>query len=156
MTPGFLSLEESNSESEGTHEVIHMNTSPAKSKTHVCEQNYKTMAEESCIEDSNVLLLDEVLIPLEETEVDPFCKNYPVHHSWYKEQVGLARQERDNALILARHYRNKAKETVTEKRAMQHKLEKKVELTRDFWRNKVVEGNSCSGTMLRAALLRNN
>jgi len=39
---------------------------------------------------------------------------------------------------------------------MQQKLEKQVELTRDFWRNKVVEGNLYSGKILRAALLHNN
>ena len=41
-------------------------------------------------------------------------------------------------MILARSYRNKAEETVSEKRAMQQKLMKQVELTRNFWRNKVV------------------
>ena len=68
-TPGFLSLEESNSESEGTALVI-----PTQEETDVCEKNYKRMAEESRLKDSNLLLLDEVLIPLEETEVDPFSK----------------------------------------------------------------------------------
>ena len=94
------------------------------------------MAEESRRKDSNLLLLDEVLIPLEKIELDPFSKDYPVYHTWYKQQVGLARQERDNAMILARHYQNKAEETVSEKRAIQQKLEKQVELTRDFWRKK--------------------
>ena len=61
MTPGFLSFEESNS--EGTPEAIHTCTSPAKDKTHMCEPNYNTMAEESRLKDSNFLLLDEVLIP---------------------------------------------------------------------------------------------
>ena len=54
-------------------------------------------------------------------------------------------------MTLAKHYRNKAEETVSEKRAMQHKLEKQVELTRDFWRNKVLGGNSRSGKIIRAA-----
>jgi len=42
------------------------------------------MTEESHLKDSNLLLLDEILIPLEETEVDPFSKEYPVYHTWYK------------------------------------------------------------------------
>jgi len=44
----------------------------------VCEQDYENMAEESRRKDSNLLLLDEVLIPLEETELDLFSKDYPV------------------------------------------------------------------------------
>jgi len=90
-------------------------TPPDKGKRNVCEQDYENMAEESRRKDSNLLLLDEVLIPLEKIELDPFSKDYPVYHTWYKQQVGLARQERDNAMILARHYRNKAEETVSEK-----------------------------------------
>ena len=91
----------------------------------MCEQQCRSMTEESHLKDSNLLLLDEILIPFEETEVDPFSKEYPIYHTQYKRQVGLARQERDHALTLARHYRG-------EKRVVQQKLEKQVELTHDF------------------------
>ena len=94
MTPGFLSLEESNKEL--LRLSIRMCTLPAKDKSCVCEQNYNRMAEESCLKDLNLLLLDEILIPLEETQVDPFSGIY----TWYKQQVGLARQEWDNYTVL--------------------------------------------------------
>jgi len=46
-------------------------------------------------------------------------------------------------------------ETVSaEKREIKYEMEKTVEVVRDFWRNKVVEGGSRAGLMLRASLLR--
>ena len=33
-------------------------------------------------------------------------------------------------------------------------LDGKIEIVRDFWRNKIVEGGSRSGKMLRASLIR--
>ena len=41
-----------------------------------------------------------------------------------------------------------------EKRALKHDLESKIETVRNFWRNKIVEGSSQSGRILRAALIR--
>ena len=79
-----------------------------------------------------MLLLDEVVLPLEEPTVNPFIQDNPVYHSWYQEQVNLARQERDHAILLARHYHDKAEESVSEKRNIQHRLETKVEITRGF------------------------
>ena len=61
-------------------------------------------------------------------------------------------EERDRALSLARIYRDMTETSQSEKRIMKSKLEKKIETVRDFWRNKLVEGTSRSGRMLRAAL----
>ena len=99
------------------------------------------------------MTLTIVELPLEEPTVNPFTQDNPVYHSWYQEQVNLARQERDHAILLARHYRDKAEESVSEKRTIQHRLESKVEITRNFWRNKIIEGNCHAGKILRAALL---
>ena len=66
-----------------------------------------------------------------------------------------ARKERDYALITARQWRDKAESAQAEKRKLKNEMEKTVEVVRDFWRNKVVEGESRSGKILRAALIRN-
>lgn len=71
-----------------------------------------------------------------------------------KEQLRRARYERNKALSLAQHYRNVAEEKQSEKRALKSELEQQIEVVRDFWRNKVVEGSSRSGRILRAALIR--
>lgn len=109
------------------------------------------------------LLHDAIVIPIVESM--PYCSTSGCfeHAVKCKEQVNLARKERNNALHLAKYYRNLADEMCKEQRALrieqlqtQHQLESKVECIRDFWRNKVVEADSRSGKMLRAALLRNN
>lgn len=97
------------------------------------------------------LLLDEVLVPL--CEPFPEC-SAGVHNAEYREQISAARQERNQALKTARHYRDIAETIQKEKRELQYKLEEEVELVRNFWRNKIIEGASRSGRILRAALLR--
>ena len=84
--------------------------------------------------------------------VEPLCSCTNLIATRCKQQLESARRNRDNALILARQYRNIAEECQAEKRKIKHELEEKVELVRNFWRNKVVEGGSRSGKMLRAAL----
>ena len=53
------------------------------------------------------------------------------------------------------HYRDIAEDGQTEEQKLKHELEK-VELVRNVWRNKVMEGGSRSGMMLRAALISVN
>ena len=71
-----------------------------------------------------------------------------------KQQLESTRQERDTALLLARHYRDLAEASHTERRQEKHKLEEKIEVVRNFWRNQVVEGGSRSGHILCAALIK--
>jgi len=80
-----------------------------------CEKEYKHYAKQCQQKASNILLLDEILVPLEESMIDSFSQTY---HTWYKQQVSAARQERDHALILARHYRNEAEKIVSQKRIL--------------------------------------
>ena len=71
-----------------------------------------------------------------------------------KKNLRKARYESNQALSLAQHYRNVAEERQSEKRNLKSELEQQVEVVRDFWRNKVIEGSSRSGRILRAALSR--
>ena len=84
------------------------------------------------------LLLDSVVTPTVEPSCS--CTNIIVA-AQCKQLLQSARQERDNALLLARQYGDIAEECQTEKRRLKHKLEERVELVRNFWRNKV-EGGS--------------
>ena len=98
-------------------------------------------------------MLDSLLSPI--SEPTSSCTNSPVHSARCKQLLKSARKERDKALSLARVYRDMAETSQTQKRILKANLEKKVEIVRDFWRNKVVEGSTRSGKMLRAALLKN-
>ena len=99
------------------------------------------------------LLLNAVLSPIEEEP--PVCPMEMSSHSVHCDKlIQEARTERDQALLMARQYRDAAESTRAEKRELQFTLEKRIEVVRDFWRNKVVEGGSRSGVMLRAPLLR--
>ena len=89
------------------------------------------------------LLLDAVVVPITESST-------AIHERLLLE----AREECDNALLVARQCRDLAETAQAEKRDVKYELEKRVEVVRDFWRSKVVEGGSRSGLMLRASLLR--
>lgn len=70
------------------------------------------------------------------------------------EEARLGRIERNSALNLAQHYRDVAETIQKEKRDLKKEMEDKIELVKSFWRDKVVEGGTRSGKLLRAALLR--
>ena len=113
---------------------------------------YTTLCEEER-NDTSPLLLNSVIIPV--TEPSCSCTNIVVS-ARCKELLENARRERNIAIMLAMGYRDIADECQTEKRKLKHELEEKVELIRNFWRNKVVEGSSRSGLILIAALIRNS
>ena len=106
--------------------------------------------------DSNTapLILDAIVTPVSEPK--PACScSIPgtVHDVRCKKELQAGRNERDQALLQARHYRDLEEATHADKRALKHNLEGKIELVRDFWRNKV-KGGSRSGRMLQASLIR--
>lgn len=96
------------------------------------------------------LLLDEVVTPLYESTCSCSLMDM-AGRVCCKEQLKVARQDRDSALMLARQYRDLAEASHTKIRQQKNELEEKVELVREFWRNKIVEGSSRSGQILRAA-----
>ena len=88
---------------------------------------------------SSPLLLDEVISPISE----PTCScSLLAGPSCCKQQLELARKERDSALLIACQYRNLAEASRTENRHQKYELEQKVELVCNFWRNKIIEGSS--------------
>ena len=106
----------------------------------------------STASDTSPIVLDSVLAPI--SEPPSSCTSSPVHSARCKQLLESARKERDHALSLARHYRDMAETSQAQKRIVKADLERKVELVRNFWRDKVVEGKTRSGKMLRAALIR--
>ena len=64
-----------------------------------------------------------------------------------------AHGERDHALLEAKDLAEKLKE---EKRELVQTYAGRVETVRDFWRSKIIEGDSRGGRLLRASLLRKN
>lgn len=119
------------------------------------EDTYMHLAETSePISDTNStspLLLDAIVAPLSE----PSCSCSPIEYTaGCKQELVSARRQRDDALALARQYRNLAEKGRSKSRQQKHELEEKVELVRNFWRNKIIEGGCRSGRMLRAALIK--
>ena len=104
--------------------------------------------------DTAPLLLDAVLTPISEPNICNYSSEGAILAQQCNDMVTAARVERDQALLLARQYRDAAEVCQNEKREMKYNLEKKIEVIRSFWRNKVVEGGSRSGRILRAALIR--
>ncbi len=119
------------------------------------EQYYQCSADSmKKSEDTGPLLLDEVLVPIEESNSSCSLRN-PVLAAQCAESIRKVRNERNDALCLAQHYRDIAEKTRKEKRDLKNKLENEIEIVRNFWRNKIVEGKSRSGKILRESLLRN-
>lgn len=118
------------------------------------EEQYDDIKSASPIEsNTSPLLLDSVITPIQEDETCT-CSSNEVLSMKCKDKVSKARHERDKALFLARHYRDIAEESQSEKRILKCELEGRIEVVRNFWRNKVIEGSTRSGKILRAALIR--
>ena len=125
----------------------------------VNEQKYSSICSASTVSvgGTSPLLLDTVVTPVaEQKDVCTCSSDTPstVITMQCKEQLRRARYERNQALSLAQHYRNVAEERQSEKRVLKSKLEQQIEVVQDFWHNKVIEGSSRSGRILRAALIR--
>ena len=103
---------------------------------------------------NRALLLKSILIPVEEV-VPVLNSGNIMHDREFAKQIKNARQERNVALELAQMYRDLAEKIQQDKRKIQDELETRVETVRDFWRNKIIEGESRGGQILRAALFRN-
>ena len=116
-----------------------------------CTEDQYTLYAEASYHNTGPLLLDAVVLPIKEPELPPHSD---VHAARCSREVILARRERNQALQLAQQYRDLAEKARSEKQEVQHKLENEIEVVRDFWRNKVVEGGSRGGKILRAALLK--
>ena len=100
------------------------------------------------------LFLPPVVIPIEGNE--PFSYAPSVLSSMEQQCIiKQTRNDQDQALMEAKQYRDLAETLKKEKREIEHKLVSKIEIVRDFWRNKIVEGDSRGGKILRASLLRN-
>lgn len=115
------------------------------------EDQYTLCAEASHSNTDGPLLLDAVVLPIRERDPKPPAD---AHAALCNEEIRVARSEINQALRLAHCYRDLAEKARSEKQQVQHKLETEIELVRDFWRNKVVEGGSRGGKLLRAALVR--
>ena len=69
--------------------------------------------------------------------------------------VSYIQQSQDKtakALHLAQHYRTVAENVRSESLKRQKEAEGKVEIVRNFWRNKIYEGSSRAGKIVQSAL----
>ena len=124
-----------------------------RKQVHSNEEKYACLRADSAEQSVNSpLLLDSVVTPIYEEQEQCECSSNDVLVLKCKEQLHKAREDRNQALFLARHYRALAEKTRSDARMLKMNLESRVETVRDFWRNQIVEGTSRSGRMLRAAL----
>ena len=101
---------------------------------HICEEERN--------DTSPLLLLSPAIVPIAEPSCS--CTNTVVA-ARCKELLEDVRRERNNAIMLARGYRDMTEQCQTEKQKLKYKLEEKVAVVRNFWQNSVLEGSSRSG-----------
>lgn len=119
------------------------------------EEKYASLSVQSAESSSSPLyILDRVVTPIAEEEQECECSSSNVLVLKCKEHICKARQERNEAFFLARHYRDLAEKNRSDTRILKKNLEAQIETVRDFWHNLIVEGSSRSGRMLRAALIK--
>ena len=70
--------------------------------------------------------------------------------------IQKAQGEQDDALLEAKRYRDLAEKLKQEKRELDQTYAGRVEAVRDFWRTKIIEGDSRGGRFFRASLLQKN
>ena len=66
--------------------------------------------------------------------------------------IKLEKEKTKKALDQAQYYRNLAEKLRREKRNAVNVMNNKIEVVRDFWRNKILEGSTRAGRMVREAL----
>ena len=122
----------------------------------VQETVYKEVSTASQDEKSgNALLLPTVSVP-EDTNCD--LKKLGIHITGI-DRVAITsaiqeeRQRTKKALERARFYRDLAERIKAKKREEVNELNHKIELVRNYWRNKVYEGSSRAGRLVQKALL---
>ena len=113
------------------------------------EKKYTNIALDS---HNGTLLLPSISIPSEQQSVSYVATDF----SNIEQQRLLqeARNDRDKAMIEAKCYRDLAETLKKEKRELENELHTQTEIVRNFWRNKIFEGDSRGGKILRAALLK--
>lgn len=125
-----------------------------REKVALNEEAYASISSTPAETSTSPLLLDCIVTPVQE-EGNCTCTSDTVLMMKCKSELRKARYERNRALHLAQQYRSMAEQSQSEKRDLKHALEGQIEVVRDFWRNKIVEGGTRSGRILREALIRN-
>ena len=103
------------------------------------ENAYLEMEEKSLSSDSDILLLPAQTVAAKLNEIDMKV---------YMEQL---KKERDMAVQNARLFRDIAEKCRTEKREMHNEMCRKMEVIRECYRNKMLEGNTRAGKIVRMA-----
>ena len=105
------------------------------------EQHNEVEKEYNMSVESTTNSVPSVLIPIEEKEPFSYAPSV-ISHMEQQCIIKQATKDRDQALMEAKYYRNLAETFKTEKRDIEQAYAKRV---RDFWRNKIVEGDSRGG-----------
>lgn len=101
---------------------------------------------------------DALLLPPVSGESSPakvFVESNGLKEIEHAFAIKLEKEKTKRALDEARYYRNLAEKLRKEKRSAVNIMNEKVEVVRDFWRNKILEGSTRAGRIVREALSNN-
>ena len=104
------------------------------------QRKYRVLAQEALYSETDSLLLPDISALSNADEI-------PV-----KTADSSVKQALKDALCQVQSYRNLAERLQREKRELKHQMEEKTEVVVDFWRNKLLEGSSRAGKMVKCAL----
>ena len=148
-------------EEERTRDVTAQKNEEFKKNAEQCRQEilsfqsnvYHTVAESSLHDNCGSLLLSSVAVPEASTVVHEDIASQSDKSSFEKIDMANAINLEQTKTRKAQHYRNLAEKLQKEKREMNSAMNEKIELVRDFWRNKIIEGSSRAGRIVQKALL---
>lgn len=117
---------------------------------------YQHVADDSMQKNSfDALLLPSTSLPATcEERVKSYVEVKGIDRVNLVSSIQLEQEKTRKALEQVRYYRNLAEKLRKEKRNTVLVLNDKIELVRDFWRNKILEGSTRAGKMVQRALNR--
>lgn len=115
------------------------------------EPKYMGIRTEMESSDAGALLLGSILLPDCSKEKEQLTGFDRVSA---EQSIILLQEERNEALRTAQYYRSVAEECKRKNRELQTNISRTVETVRDFWRNKIMEGQTRSGRIVLKAISR--
>ena len=115
-------------------------------------KSMKSEMENNC---SPSLLLPAIVQPSEQITVHIQSSNNEIEKVAVKKCIENLVDERDAAIKTVRYLRNQVEDLQSRNRKLYCEMNDKIDTVRNFWRNRLVEGDTRSGTCVKLAVQRN-
>ena len=139
----------------GTQQVHTQIEDNCRREISTCQENLYHYVSENSMQSNSLDALLLPSLPDSSTKEDKTKELNGLDRVDFLSSIQKEQEKTRKALQQVKHYRDLAEKLRKEKRTAIHNLNEKIELVRDFWRNKICEGSTRAGKMVQRALLQN-